>query len=203
IGGVRGSHILLPQFAGIPDAAVYSEATDGRPIFVIPWNGQTLVGTTEVADSADPARTAPTAQEVHYLMQSFMHIFPNSGLTQRDIIASYAGVRPLPYVANSDANATTRKHFIHDHSDDGARGLLSLIGGKLTTATSLARECAKKLGVTASLEAPKILAAEGTPRDSEIAAAETLCLHTSHTATQAVTAARHELAVTLGDILLR
>ena len=105
IGGVRGSHILLPRFTGAPDAAVYSEATDGRPIFVIPWNGQTLVGTTEVADDADPARATPTAQEIRYLIQSFLRIFPHSGLTPADITSCYAGVRPLPYVENAKAGA--------------------------------------------------------------------------------------------------
>src|SRR5882724_12781083 len=50
VGGIRGSHIVLPRFAGAPAAAVYTEAVDKRPIFVIPWNEQVLVGTTEVSD---------------------------------------------------------------------------------------------------------------------------------------------------------
>ena len=51
LGGVRGSHIVLPRFAGSPSAAVYAEGADGRPMFVIPWNDQILAGTTEVADN--------------------------------------------------------------------------------------------------------------------------------------------------------
>src|SRR5438105_3722260 len=50
LGGVRGSHIVLPRFSGAPNAALYSEAADGRPVFVLPWSDQVLVGTTEVAD---------------------------------------------------------------------------------------------------------------------------------------------------------
>ena len=61
VGGVRGSHIVMPRFAGAPDAAVYTEAVDKRPIFVIPWNEQVLVGTTEVADQGDPAKVQPCA----------------------------------------------------------------------------------------------------------------------------------------------
>src|SRR5713101_2393464 len=57
VGGVRGSHIILPRFAAAPNAALYSEATDGRPVFVLPWNEQIMVGTTEVPDSGDPSRT--------------------------------------------------------------------------------------------------------------------------------------------------
>ena len=62
VGGVRGSHIVLPRFAGAPDAAVYTEAVDKRPIFVIPWNEQVLVGTTEVSDQSDPAKVQPSTR---------------------------------------------------------------------------------------------------------------------------------------------
>ena len=71
VGGVRGSHIVLPRFAGAPDAAVYTEAVDKRPIFVIPWNEQVLVGTTEVADQGDPAKVQPSPEEIDYLVRSF------------------------------------------------------------------------------------------------------------------------------------
>src|SRR5450631_1802837 len=64
VGGVRGSHIVLPRFAGAPDSAVYSEAVDGRPIFVIPWNEQILVGTTEAADGGDPGKAHPSPEEI-------------------------------------------------------------------------------------------------------------------------------------------
>ena len=57
LGGVRGSHIVLPRFSGAPTAALYTEAADGRPVFVLPWNEQVLVGTTEVPDTGDPGRT--------------------------------------------------------------------------------------------------------------------------------------------------
>ena len=76
IGGVRGSHLVLPKFAGAPEQAIYSEAIDGRPIFVIPWNDQLLVGTSEVADSNVPDNPQPSAQELDYLFQSFARLFP-------------------------------------------------------------------------------------------------------------------------------
>src|SRR5215469_8735393 len=70
LGGVRGSHIVLPRFPGAPSAALYTEAADGRPVFVVPWNEQILVGTTEVPDSGDPARTTPSPQEIEYLLRT-------------------------------------------------------------------------------------------------------------------------------------
>ena len=158
IGGVRGSHIVLPQFSGSPAAAVFTEALDGRPIFVIPWNKQLLVGTTEVADSGDPDKVLPVANEIDYLFDSFYRLFPRSGLTKGDICYSFAGVRPLPYRPGTKISAVTRKHLIHDHRNDGAVGLISIIGGKLTTAMSLARDVARALGIPV-VEPANVLAA--------------------------------------------
>ena len=206
IGGVRGSHILLPPLARASQSAIYAEAADGRPIFIIPWNRLTLVGTTEVADDADPARVAPDAKEIDYLMRSFLRIFPRSPFAPRDIVSCYAGIRPLPYVRSGDASATTRRHFLHDHSDDGAAGLISVIGGKLTTAASLAREVAKKVGLRPIAPLLEVLSSATQPFGSMPATTgteETLCPHTPYTVLQAVRAVKEELAVKLGDILLR
>ena len=60
---------------------------------------------------------------------------------------AFAGVRPLPYSPDNKPSAVTRQHILHDHADDGAARMLSVIGGKLTTAASLARECARKIGL--------------------------------------------------------
>ncbi len=147
IGGVRGSHLVLPKFTGAPEQAIYTEAVDGRPIFVIPWNGQFLVGTSEVADSNTPDNPQPSAEEIEYLFKSFVRLFPRSGLTQADIRYDFAGVRPLPFSPGKVSSSVTRRHILHDHADEGAIGLISVIGGKLTTAASLAREVGRKLGI--------------------------------------------------------
>jgi glycerol-3-phosphate dehydrogenase len=149
IGGVRGAHILLPLFSGAPKAAVYTEAVDGRPIFVIPWAGQLLVGTTEAKDDADPGSVQPSAAEIDYLMRSFHRLFPSVPLTFADIRAAFAGVRPLPFVSDRSPASITRNHLLVDHEYDGAAGMISIIGGKLTTAASLAREVARALGIDA------------------------------------------------------
>ena len=149
IGGVRGSHLVLPQFSGAPQDAIYMEALDGRPVFVIPWNGQILVGTSEVADANSADDPRPSASEIDYLFSSFVRLFPHAGLGKTGTRYTFAGIRPLPYAPGKKASAVTRKHVIRDHRDDGAAGLISIIGGKLTTAASLAREVARKLGVAA------------------------------------------------------
>ena len=166
IGGVRGSHLVLRRFPGAPESAVYTEAVDGRPIFLVPWNEQLLVGSTEVRDDDDPGTTQPDASEIEYLFASLQRLFPGAGITWSDVRAAFAGVRPLPYSPNDKPSAITRRHFLHDHADDGARGMISVVGGKLTTAAALARTCARKIGI--EVQEPALAAA---PSAQEIAAA--------------------------------
>jgi len=155
LGGVRGSHIVLPRFSGAPSAALYTEASDGRPVFVLPWNEQILVGTTEVPDNGDPGRTAPTAEEMEYLLRTATGLFPKAKLSAHDIKFAFAGIRPLPN-SGEKPSAVSRRHFLHDHTEEGAARMISVIGGKLTTAASLARECARKIGI--AVEEPKAVA---------------------------------------------
>jgi glycerol-3-phosphate dehydrogenase len=147
IGGVRGTHLLVRSFPGAPKFAVYTEAVDGRPIFVIPWNSQLMVGTTEVHDHGDPGMSRPERQEIAYLYESLCRCFPNAGISWDDVLCVFSGVRPLPYSPGHEAAAVTRRHLLRDHAEDGASGAISVIGGKLTTAASLARECARKIGI--------------------------------------------------------
>jgi glycerol-3-phosphate dehydrogenase len=144
---VRGSHIVLPRFPGAPNVALYTEAADGRPVFVLPWNDQVLVGTTEVPDTSDPGKTAPSNEEIEYLLRTVTKLFPKAKLSAHDIKFAFAGVRPLPNTNGGKPSAVTRRHFLHDHTEEGAAKLISVIGGKLTTAASLARECARKIGL--------------------------------------------------------
>jgi glycerol-3-phosphate dehydrogenase len=147
VGGVRGTHLLLPMFPGMPETAVYTEATDGRPIFLVPWNKRLLVGTTEVRDTGDPSRTEPSPEEIEYLFSSVRKLFPSIPFEWNDVECAFAGVRPLPYSPADKPSAITRRHRLHDHAADGAKGMITVVGGKLTTAASLARECARAIGL--------------------------------------------------------
>ncbi len=156
VGGVRGSHIVLPRFPGAPTAALYTEAADGRPVFVLPWNDQVLVGTTEVPDTGDPGKAVPTSQEIEYLLGVATNLFKKAKLSANDIRYAFAGIRPLPSASGNKLSAISRRHFLHDHTPDGAARMISIIGGKLTTAASLARECARKIGL--KVEEPQAIA---------------------------------------------
>ncbi len=149
LGGVRGSHIVLPRFPGAPSTALFTEAIDRRLVFILPWNDQILVGTTEVSDAGDPAKTTPSSEEIEYLFKTVTQLFPKAKISAHDIKYAFAGIRPLPHSPGNSASAVTRRHFLHDHTDEGAARLISVIGGKLTTAASLAREGARKIGIAA------------------------------------------------------
>lgn len=179
IDGVRGSHILLDPFPSAPAHAIYTTADDGRPFFIIPWNGMLMVGTTEVKDSGDPANAAASSSEIDYLLRGFNRLFPRHRKTAADIRGTMSGIRPLPATDSSDLNAVSRRSFIYDHAGDGMPGLYSIIGGKLTTAASLARQVVARLGVKIAGEAVPFVAVgpasgfENTlTRWSQIAAAQ-------------------------------
>jgi glycerol-3-phosphate dehydrogenase len=154
IGGTKGSHIVVRPFPGAPASGIYAEAiADGRPFFIIPWNGQYLIGTTDSRYSGDVDRVAATPDEIAYLVSETNRLIPAAGLDRESILFTYSGVRPLPYSPSEAESAITRKHIVHDHSHDRERaisGLLSIIGGKLTTYWSLSEQVVdiifKKLG---------------------------------------------------------
>jgi len=140
MGGTKGSHIAVPEFEGTPADAVYVEAeSDGRPFFIIPWNGQVLIGTTDIRYSGDPADATASDAEIDYLLVETNRLFPKAELQRENIHFAYSGIRPLPKRESGPESAITRKHLIKKHRVL-ARGLVSIIGGKLTTYRSLAEQ---------------------------------------------------------------
>jgi glycerol-3-phosphate dehydrogenase len=150
IGGTKGSHLVVEPFPGAPREAVYTEAIeDGRPYFVVPWNGQYLIGTTDTRYDGDLDAVVATDEEIAYLIGETNRLIPGAGLTPEHVLYTYAGVRPLPSAPNGDESAITRNHVIKDHAPE-VEGLLSIVGGKITTYRRLAEEtvdaAVKKLG---------------------------------------------------------
>jgi glycerol-3-phosphate dehydrogenase len=140
VGGTRGSHIIVAPFNGALPLALYAEAqTDGRPFFIIPWNGNYLIGTTDIYFSGDPGQVRCTEEEIKYLLAEANHILSTIELKRSDILFSYSGVRPLAFTANQDEKSITRRHFIREHHE--LSNVCSLVGGKLTTYRRLAEEC--------------------------------------------------------------
>lgn len=141
-GGTKGSHIVVAPFPGAPAEALYVEArADGRPFFVVPWNDLYLIGTTDLRHDGPPDDLAPSEAEIAYLLAETDAVLPRAGLRRGDVLYGYAGVRPLPNSDGVSAGAITRRHAVHDHgAAGGPQGLLTLVGGKLTTYRELAEE---------------------------------------------------------------
>jgi len=127
---LRGSHLLLPAWRlPVAQAVSLMHPRDGRPVFAFPWEGATLVGTTDVDHGEGmEAEAAITPGEVAYLMQALEFQFPELGLGLDDIIATFAGVRPVIDSGKADPSKEARDHAVWLE-----RGLLTITGGKLTT----------------------------------------------------------------------
>jgi len=146
IGGTKGSHIVVSEFQGAPADAYYVEAAaDGRPFFIIPWNGLYLIGTTDIRYDGDLAQIRASEAEVDYLLHETNRVFPAANLGKEDVHYAYAGVRPLPRRDKGPESSITRRHIIKKNRNL-ARGLVSIIGGKLTTYRNLAEQTVDRLG---------------------------------------------------------
>ena len=155
IGGTKGSHIIVGKFEGAPKDAFYVEAAaDGRPFFIIPWNNQYLIGTTDIRYDGDLDKIRISDAEVDYLMSETNRVFPKANLTKASVHYAYAGIRPLPYQEEGPESAITRRHIIKVNKKV-ASGLISIIGGKLTTYRNLAEQTVDKIARLKHLKLPK------------------------------------------------
>ena len=146
VGGTKGSHIIVSRFDGAPKDAFYVEAqSDGRPFFIIPWNEMLLIGTTDIRYSDSLEEIRASRGEIDYLLSETNRVFPSAAIEVGDIHYAYAGVRPLPYRSKGPESAITRKHIIK-RNRKLAKGLVSIIGGKLTTFRHLAEQTVDIVG---------------------------------------------------------
>lgn len=126
----RGSHIVLPQWR-LPSAQALTvlHPEDRRPIFIFPWEGRTVVGTTDLDNNGIANEEASmTRDELRYLLKVVDAQYPSQAIVEADVISSWAGVRPL--VSSGALNPSKEKR---DHSVWDEQGLVSVSGGKLTT----------------------------------------------------------------------
>src|SRR4028118_1533976 len=168
-GCSRVAHISVLPFPGAPRDALYVEARrDGRPYFIVPWNGRYLIGTTDFRYRDDLDHVSADDDEIDYLIDETNAVVSTANLTREDVLFTYSGVRPLPFKPEGSESSITRAHVVYDHASgrsvaggkltvDGAgpraEGLISIVGGKLTTYRNLARQTVnvayKKLGQAA------------------------------------------------------
>ena len=145
-GGTKGSHLIVDTFPGAPKEVIYYETrTDGRLILVIPWLGKYMLGTTDIRWENDPGDARCDIGELEYLLREVNALIPSADLAIDDVLYTYSGVRPLPYEPEKNESAVTRTHILFDHKSNGADGLVTIVGGKLTTFRQLAEDAVADL----------------------------------------------------------
>jgi len=141
---VKGSHIVVPALWD-GDQAYILQQPDGRVVFALPFRGGfTLIGTTDL-EVARPEEAAVTADEIRYLCEAADRYFIRQ-LVPADVVWSYSGVRALWDDGAADASSVTRDYRLELDPDPGPK-LLSVFGGKITTARALAEEALDRLGI--------------------------------------------------------
>lgn len=141
---LRGSHLLFPAWRlPVTEAISLLHPFDGRPVFIVPWEGVTLVGTTDV-DHEQGLQDEPaiSPQEVAYLMAAVDTVFPSLDIGLADVMSTLAGVRPVIGSGQVDPSKESREHIIWNE-----RGLLTVTGGKLTTFRLIAHQALEVLRV--------------------------------------------------------
>ena len=137
---LRGSHLVFPAAAlPLKEGFSFMHPLDNRPVFVIPWEGAVLVGTTDLDHSQDLSiEPNITESEVFYLMEGIHDVFPSLDISQSDCLCAFAGVRPVLSEGKRKPSDESRDHVVWVDN-----GLITVTGGKLTTFRRLALDALK------------------------------------------------------------
>jgi glycerol-3-phosphate dehydrogenase len=132
VHGSKGVHVIVPrERVGNEAALTLLTPQDGRVFFVLPAGDFAIIGTTDTFDPVSPDEVRASKEDVSYLLDAANHFFPSARLTRDDVIAAWAGLRPL--VASDahvgDPGAVSREHAVTER----VPGLVRVTGGKLTT----------------------------------------------------------------------
>jgi glycerol-3-phosphate dehydrogenase len=222
----RGSHVVVRAEALGPATAalLVPKTTDGRVLFAIPWHGHAIVGTTDVPADAPELDPQATAAEIAYLLAT-VNRYLATPLCERDILATFAGLRPLIARSATSTATLSREHAI----DVSPSGLVTIAGGKWTTYRTMARDAVDAASRTAGLiptpswtsdlplrgaqkdvppaDALRAYGADAVHVQSLIASdaslGEPLDPHLPYTGAHVVYGARAEMARTVEDVLAR
>ena len=141
----KGVHIVVShEKLPMNNAVVCIHPEDKRVLFAISWGERTYIGTTDTDYEGDPGEVAATSEDIDYLVDACKTYFPDHPLSRSDVIATWAGLRPLirPITESGDVDesSVSREHQIVVGQD----GLITIAGGKLTTYRRMAAEVVDK-----------------------------------------------------------
>ncbi len=135
----KGVHVVYR--GSLTNRAIFASArNDRRVFFIIPWKGNSLIGTTDTDYAGRPDAVASEAADIEYLLGETRRYFPNVPLGQAGIITTFAGLRPLINEEGSPSQVS-RRHVIFESSG----GVVYVIGGKYTTYRIIALDTLRKI----------------------------------------------------------
>ncbi len=150
---VQGTHIEL-AIPALPGCFYVEAPADRRAVFILPWKGRTLVGTTETRLTAPDAQATP--EEIDYLLATFNLYFPEYAATTADVEHVFAGVRVLPRQGNgSSPNRRSRETVIAEATLGDCR-YLGIYGGKLTSYRATAEKVLRRMAPAIALTQAQI-----------------------------------------------
>jgi glycerol-3-phosphate dehydrogenase len=208
----RGSHVVVPA-AALGDASaalLVPKTSDGRVLFAIPWHKHVLIGTTDVPVAGPEADPSASADEITYLLAT-VNRYLAVPLTPRDVLATFAGLRPLVARKAATTAKLSREHLV----DVLPSGLVTITGGKWTTYRKMAEDAidtaARAAGLTPSPSPTASLPLHGGTYAAELLTliagdatlGERLDPRLPYTGAHVVYAARAEMACTIEDVLAR
>ena len=204
VRGTKGVHIAVPTArVGNRHAITMTSPDDGRVMFTLPAGTHTIIGTTDTPTPEHPHEVRASRADVRYLLTACNRFFPAARLTEDDVVAAWAGIRPLVAAGNTgDPASASREHAIRT----SPRGVITITGGKLTTYRAMAEQCTdvvvRHLGTrvracdTATSPLPGHRA-EASPDDVRL---DPMLPWREQDVVHAV---RHEFAERVADVLLR
>lgn len=137
---LRGSHLVFSrEQLPLPEALTLFHPRDRRAMFALPWEGVSLVGTTDIYHSPDLETSYrepfSSREETDYILEALVFLFPELRLSRQDILSSFSGLRPIINTGADNPSKASRAHqvWIED-------GLVTITGGKLTTFRLMARQ---------------------------------------------------------------
>ena len=133
----KGVHIVVPrERLPLRRAITIISPVDHRVMFALPWRERTVVGTTDTDFEGAADDVWADADDVRYLCEAANNCFPSAGLVPDDVIATWAGLRPLIASNEGEESDISREHEIFVRDD----GVVIIAGGKLTTYRLMAKQ---------------------------------------------------------------
>jgi glycerol-3-phosphate dehydrogenase len=192
----KGIHVVIDRARlPVPSAVVVTEGK--RILFVLPWGERVILGTTDTDHRAAPEAVAVQSDDVAYVLKAVNEFFPSVRLGERDVISSWAGVRPL--IANPDGSPSdiSRAHQIRCPEP----GWWDVAGGKLTTYRLMAEQTVDQIAAQLGKTPAKCRTATEPLVDAGDPYSSLLPPHCTREAVEHYV--RHEWSEHLDDVLIR